>query len=141
MHAKEQKFNDFLQVNGLKDVFAVQRLENELDTVLYLSYIDIHKEKMPLKLVLDISGLVFIQVLVAEKAVKKFNRVKVLEKVNEYNDTYKLFKYYVDEAGNVTLESCMPTTDELFQPDMVKQIIDIIINHLEETYYDLQKVL
>lgn len=141
MNKKAQKFNIFLQVNNVSGNFVVQEVKNEFETTLFLSTAAIGGDEKPVKVLIDNSGLVLFQVRVFGNAVKKSNRGKVLEKLNEVNDIYKLFKYYVDQEGSVILESCLPATDEGFEPEMVYAVLELIFNHLEEINGELKKAL
>lgn len=141
MNVKAQKFNIFLQLNNLADNFVVQEVKNEFETTLFLSTAEIGGQTKPVKVLIDNSGLILFQVRVFERSVKKSNRGKVLEKLNETNDVYKLFKYYVDEEGSVILESCLPTPDDQFQAELVYAVLELLFNHLEEVHEELKKAI
>lgn len=141
MNQKAQKFNIFLQMNGLTNDFVIQEVKNEFETVLFLSIANIDGEEKPVKVLMDNSSLVLFQVRVFERVVKKSNRARVLEKLNELNDLYKLFKYYVDEEGSLIVESCLPAPDDHFEAEMVYAVLELIFNHLSEVHGDLKKVL
>lgn len=92
-------------------------------------------------LVIDDSIYVMLQVRVGAGLVKEANKAAVLAHLNALNENYKVFKYYADEAGNIIIESCIPSTDEQFVPQMIHAVIDVIVDHLNTEYPKLMKAV
>ncbi len=130
MNIKAQKFTDFLKANNL-NMFQIQEVENEMHPVVYRSAMEVNGQNLPTMLVIDDSIFVMVQVRVGGQLVKDNNKVAVLEHLNKLNEQFKVFKYYVDEEGSIVIESCIPTTDNEFVPDMVHAVIRIILEHLQ----------
>ena len=89
----------------------------------------------------DDSIYVMLQVRVGAGLVKEANKAAVLEHLNALNENYKVFKYYADEAGNIIIESCIPSTDDQFVPQMIHAVIDVIVDHLNTEYPKLMKAV
>ena len=140
MNTKAQKYSDFLKANEIK-AFEVQEVENEMHSVLYRSFMEVSGQNLPTMLVLDDSIYVMLQVRVAAGVVKEANRAAVVEHLNQLNEKYKVFKYYVNEAGDIVIESCIPSTDDSFVPEMVNAVIDVILKHLVEEYPQMMKIV
>ena len=140
MNTKAQKYSDFLKENEIK-AFEVQEVENEMHSVLYRSFMEVSGQNLPTMLVLDDSIYVMLQVRVAAGVVKEANRAAVVEHLNQLNEKYKVFKYYVNEAGDIVIESCIPSTNDSFVPEMVNAVIDVILKHLVEEYPQMMKIV
>ena len=94
---------------------------------------------MPTALFVDDTIYVMIRVQVATGALKEKNEEQVLTYLNEQNRSYKVFKYFLDEDGNIFLDACVPTTDDDFNPELIRVILDVMVGHLTENYAGLMK--
>ncbi len=130
MNVKAQKFNAFLKENNL-NMFQVQEIENEMHPVVYRSAMEVNGQNLPTMLVIDDSIFVMVQVRIGAQLVNDKNRAAVMDRVNALNEQFKVFKYYVDNEGSIVIESCIPSTDNEFVPDMVHAVIRIILEHLQ----------
>lgn len=139
MNIKAEKFNKFLQDNKIT-CFNAQELENELHAVLYRSFMEVSGQNLPTMVVLDDSIYGMVQVRVAAAVVKE-GRTDIVEYLNKLNAKYKVFKYYVNENGDIVIESCIPTTDAAFTPEMIHAVIDVILKHLTEEYPNIMKIV
>lgn len=133
MNMKTTKFNEFLKANNI-NCFTVQEVENEMHSVLYRSFMEVNGQNLPTMVVVDDSIYVMVQVRVAGGVIKEANRASVMEHINGLNEKYKVFKYYINDNGDIVIESCIPSTDEEFVPGMVHAVIDVILKHLQEEY-------
>lgn len=140
MNLKAQKFNTFLQENKIT-CFNTQALQNEMEAVLYRSFMEVSGQNLPTMVVIDNSIYVMSQVRVANSVVKDGNRAAVMEHLNALNEKYKVFKYYVNSNGDIVIESCMPATDNEFVPGIVHAVIDVILKHLTEEYPQIMKIV
>lgn len=140
MNLKAQKFNTFLQENKIT-CFNTQALQNEMEAVLYRSFMEVNGQNLPTMVVIDNSIYVMAQVRVANSVVKDGNRAAVMEHLNALNEKYKVFKYYVNSNGDIVIESCMPATDNEFVPGIVHAVIDVILKHLTEEYPQIMKIV
>lgn len=138
MNVKATKFNEFLQANNIT-CFNAQAIENEMHSVLYRSFMEVNGQNLPTMVVVDDSIYVMVQVRVAGAVIKEGNRTAVMEHINKLNEKYKVFKYYINEAGDIVIESCIPSTDEDFVPGLIHAVIDVILKHLQEEYPQIMK--
>ena len=140
MNAKATKFNAFLQENNI-NCFQAQGVVNGMHSVLYRSFMEINGQNLPTMVVVDDSIYVMVQVRVAGAVIKEANRTAVMEHINALNEKYKVFKYYINEAGDIVIESCIPSTDEDFVPGLVHAVIDVVLKHLQEEYPRIMKLV
>lgn len=139
MNGKAEKWQAFIKENKIT-AFTTEEVKNDLHPVLFRSNFDTDGVRIPLMLVLDDSIYTMFQVLVARKAVTAENKNKVEELLNEYNKQFKVFKYYVNDEGDICLDTCMPSTAESFDSNVVRSVMDVVLKHLQEKYSDIMKV-
>lgn len=140
MNVKAEKFNKFLEERGIK-LFEVQEVESEMHPVVYRSFMEVNGQNLPTMLVIDDSIYVMLQVRVGAGLVKDANKAAVLAHLNALTAQYKVFKYYAAENGDIVIESCIPSTDNEFVPEMVTAVIDVVVKHLNEEYPKLMKTV
>ena len=140
MNLKAQKFSNFINERNI-NVFQIQDLEGDMHPVVYRSAMEVGGQNLPTMLVIDDSIYVMLQVRVGAGLVKDSNRAAVMAHMNSLNENYKVFKYYANENGDIVIESCIPTTDEEFMPEVVRAVIDVVLKHLNEEYPKLMKTV
>lgn len=141
MNIHAEAFKQYLDENEIK-VFQVEELQDDpLHTVVFRSNIAVQGNNLPTLVVLDDSIYGMIRLLVAPSAKKEENEVSLLKLMNEYNRKYKSFKYYLDNEGNLVLDSCVLLKDEQVSGELVYTMFNVIIAHLEETYKDTMKAI
>lgn len=140
MNKKAEKFDEMLKSAEIK-AFQVEEMEDEFHTVLYRSNMQISGQNLPMVLIMDDSIYTMCRVWAAVKVVTDKNRQAVQERINEMNQQYKVFKYYITSEGDIVLDCCMPATEEFFDPNLIRTILDVVLRHLEEKYADLMKVV
>lgn len=139
MNVKAEKWNTFLTENKITNAFQTEELKNEFHTVLYRTGMEIKGQRLPAMLVLDDSIYTMLQILVAEKIVTDANRASVEKMLNDYNTKFKVFKYYINANGDICLDSCIPSAGETFDCNVVKAVIDVVLQHLTDEYPKLMK--
>lgn len=140
MNLKAQKFTNFINERDI-NVFQMQELDGDMHPVVYRSAMEVGGQNLPTMLVIDESIYVMLQVRVGAGLVKESNKAAVMEHMNSLNENYKVFKYYANENGDIVIESCIPTTDEEFMPELVHAVIDVVLKHLNEEYPKLMKTV
>ena len=70
---------------------------------------------------------------------KEGNKAKFLEYINDLNRSYKVFKYVAAEDGSLFLDACLPSTNESFDADIVRVVLDVIVDHLTQEYKNIMK--
>lgn len=142
MNKKAEKFTAFLKEIKLDSIFQIREIaENEANPVAYSTAMEVDKQNLPFLLVIDDSIYTMIQVRVAGQIVKAEKRPAVIEYLNGLNENYKVFKYYVSEAGDIVIESCLTFTDDNFAPELIHAVINVILQHLQEEYSKIMKVV
>ena len=140
MNLKAQKFTNFINERNI-NVFQMQELDGDMHPVVYRSAMEVGGQNLPTMLVIDESIYVMLQVRVGAGLVKESNKAAVMEHMNSLNENYKVFKYYANENGDIVIESCIPTTDEEFMPELVHAVIDVVLKHLTAEYPKLMKTV
>ncbi|MGM9568668.1 MAG: YbjN domain-containing protein [Phascolarctobacterium sp.] len=140
MNLKAQKFTNFINDRNI-NVFQMQEIDGDMHPVVYRSAMEVGGQNLPTMLVIDESIYVMLQVRVGAGLVKDSNRAAVMAHMNSLNENYKVFKYYANENGDIVIESCIPTTDEEFMPELVHAVIDVVLKHLNEEYPKLMKTV
>ena len=140
MNLKATKFTNFINERNI-NVFQMQEIDGDMHPVVYRSAMEVGGQNLPTMLVIDDSIYVMLQVRVGAGLVKESNKAAVMEHMNSLNENYKDFKYYANENGDIVIESCIPTTDEEFMPELVHAVIDVVLKHLNEEYPKLMKTV
>lgn len=141
MNIHAEAFKKYLDEQEIK-VFQIDEIQDDaLHTVVFRSNIAVEGNNLPTLVVLDDSIYGMIRVLVAPSALKEENEVALLKLMNGYNKKYKSFKYYLDDEGNLVLDSCVLLKDEEVSGDLIYTMFNVIISHLEETYKDTMKAI
>lgn len=141
MNPKAEKFQEMLNKNELKFFQQEEVKDDEFNTSLFRSSMEIEGQKLPLVVIVDDSIFVVCRTLIVAKAVKDDNVAEVLDFLNKLNGSYKVLKYYLTKDKELILDCCLPTTVEGFEPDMVRALIDLSVKNLEQNYRPImQKV-
>lgn len=140
MNLKATKFTNFINERNI-NVFQMQEIDGDMHPVVYRSAMEVGGQNLPTMLVIDDSIYVMLQVRVGAGLVKDSNRAAIMAHMNSLNENYKVFKYYANENGDIVIESCIPTTDEEFMPELVHAVIDVVLKHLNEEYPKLMKTV
>ena len=140
MNLKATKFTNFINERNI-NVFQMQEIDGDMHPVVYRSAMEVGGQNLPTMLVIDDSIYVMLQVRVGAGLVKESNKAAVMEHMNSLNENYKVFNYYANENGDIVIESCIPTTDEEFMPELVHAVIDVVLKHLNEEYPKLMKTV
>lgn len=138
--SKAELFDKFLADNKI-DCFSKEEIDNDQHSVVYRAHMEVCGQMLPTMVVFDSSIYGMVQVLIAPKAVNDGNRLAVLELLNELNRKYKVFKYYIGENGELSLDSCIADSDASFEPLIVHTVINVILKHLNEEYPQLMKAI
>ncbi len=140
MNKKAKAFLTYLKKAGIEAFEMEDMHDDELHTVIFRTFIEAQGTKLPLIFVLDDTLYGSIRVLIAPKVLKDGNEIAVYQLINEYNRTYKSFKYCIDEEGALLLDMCYISNDDV-DGDILSVLFDVIIQHLEESYRPLMKAI
>lgn len=138
INMKSKKFQSYLDNNDLK-FFQQNVTHDEADTVVFQSNIQVEGQTLPVGIITDDTIYTIIRVQIGTGLVKEENKAKLNEYLNSLNRSYKVFKYVVAEDGSVFLDACLPSTNEGFDPEVVRVILDVIVDHLTQAYKNIMK--
>ena len=141
MNKKAQIFQEYLQEKNIT-CFQVQEVPNdELNTVVFRSSIEVEGQQLPTLVITDSSIYTMIRVRVANQALKESNEQALIKDINKINAQYKIFKYYFAEDGALILDSYLLEKPEELDGDMVYTVLDIIVKHLLAEYKNIMKAI
>ena len=141
MNKKAQIFQEYLQEKNIT-CFQVQEVPNdELNTVVFRSSIEVEGQQLPTWVITDSSIYTMIRVRVANAALKEGNETELLKAIGKLNSHYKIFKYYFAEDGALILDSYLLEKPEELDGDMVYTVLDIIVKHLLAEYKNIMKAI
>ena len=141
MNKKAQIFQEYLQEKNIT-CFQVQEVPNdELNTVVFRSSIEVEGQQLPTLVITDSSIYTMIRVRVANAALKEGNETELLKAIGKLNSHYKIFKYYFAEDGALSLDSYLLEKPEELDGDMVYTVLDIIVKHLLAEYKNIMKAI
>ena len=141
MNKKAQIFQENLQEKNIT-CFQVQEVPNdELNTVVFRSSIEVEGQQLPTLVITDSSIYTMIRVRVANAALKEGNETELLKAIGKLNSHYKIFKYYFAEDGALILDSYLLEKPEELDGDMVYTVLDIIVKHLLAEYKNIMKAI
>ena len=141
INKKAQIFQEYLQEKNIT-CFQVQEVRNdELNTVVFRSSIEVEGQQLPTLVITDSSIYTMIRVRVANAALKEGNETELLKAIGKLNSHYKIFKYYFAEDGALILDSYLLEKPEELDGDMVYTVLDIIVKHLLAEYKNIMKAI
>ena len=141
MNKKAQIFQEYLQEKNIT-CFQVQEVPNdELNTVVFRSSIEVEGQQLPTLVITDSSIYTMMRVRVANAALKEGNETELLKAIGKLNSHYKIFKYYFAEDGALILDSYLLEKPEELDGDMVYTVLDIIVKHLLAEYKNIMKAI
>ncbi len=139
---KLEKFKAFLEEKDIKNAFVTEAVDDdELNTVLLRSQIDVAGNRLPTLLIFDDSVYVILRILIAPKVPSDESTQLVLKLVNDYNKRYKAFKYYLDDSGALLLDVCILSADGEKVGNYIYAMYDVIIQHLRESYHEVMRLV
>ena len=138
VNLKAQKFEQYTKANKL-DYFVKNPVHDEADTVVFQSQIQVEGQRIPMGIITDSTIYTIIRVQVGSGLVKESNKNEFLEYLNALNRSYKVFKYVAADDGSVFLDACLPSTNESFAPEIVRVVLDVVVDHLNSEYKNIMK--
>ncbi|WP_371366970.1 hypothetical protein SRRS_11160 [Sporomusa rhizae] len=139
MNAKAEKFQKSLEDNNI-NLFSTELIEDTLKSSVFRSRIEVKGQQLPAVIIIDESIFTIIRTQIVT-GIDADKRADLLHCVNEMNEKFKIFKYYLAEDGTLLMDVCIPFVDETFDSNMIHLMVDVLVRHLDETYPRLmQKV-
>ena len=122
-------------------IFEINETNDERDTVVFQSVIEVEGQKLPTALITDNSVFSLIRVQIAPMAIKETNKSDLLDLMNEENAQYKPFKVYCDKTGSLLMDACLVSEDGSLNGDTVYMMFGVVINYLEQSYGNIMKII
>ena len=138
VNLKAQKFEAYTQANKM-DFFVKNEMKDDADTVVFQSNLKVEGQTIPLGIITDNTIYTIIRVQIGSQLLKDENKLSLLEYLNQLNRSYKVFKYVAADDGSIFLDACLPSTNESFDAEIVRVILDVIVDHLNNEYKNIMK--
>ena len=119
--------------------FNKNEVHDEADTVVFQSNIKVEGQTIPMGIITDNTIYTIIRVQVGSQLVKDSSKAKFLEYLNTLNRNYKVFKYVAADDGSIFLDCCLPSTNDSFDPEIVRVVLDVVVDHLNSEYKNIMK--
>ena len=141
MNKKAENFKKFLDEHQIKDFTIDVPEDDSLHTAVFRSNLTINGTNIPTIFILYDSIYGMIRVFIAPNALNDKNLESLSQLMNEYNLTYKSFKYFTDNDGSLILDTCLILPTDEVNGEVVYALYRNIIQHLEGAYKDIMKVI
>lgn len=138
VNLKAGKFEKYTKDNNM-NFFVKKEMKDEADTVIFQSNIKVEGQTLPMGIITDNTIYTIIRVQVGSQLVKESNKAKFLEYINTLNRSYKVFKYVAAEDGSLFLDACLPSTNDSFDAEIVRVVLDVVVDHLNTEYKNIMK--
>ncbi len=79
-----------------------------------------------------------VRVQISTKALTDSNQLDLLKLINEESASYKPFKVYLNDAGDLILDVCLIVDEEL-KGDTIYTMFSFIIDYLDKNYRKFMK--
>ncbi len=140
MNKKAEQLQAYFTEKNL-NFFQVQEMTDEFNTVVFRSNIEIQKQALPTVIVTDDTIWTIIRTQIVAGAVTADKKAAVNEFLNDLNMKYKVFKFYVTDNGDINIDICAPTVTSRFDPEMIRSLIQIEVEQLEELYPQIMELV
>lgn len=138
VNLKAQKFEAYTKANKM-DFFVKNEMKDDADTVVFQSNLKVEGQTIPLGIITDNTIYTIIRVQIGSQLLKDENKLSLLEYLNQLNRSYKVFKYVAAEDGSIFLDACLPSTNDSFDAEIVRVVLDVIVDHLNNEYKNIMK--
>lgn len=141
MNQKAENFKKFLDDNKITDFTIDVPEDDQLHTAIFRSNVTVNGTSLPTIFILDDSVYGMIRVFIAPNAINAKNLESLSQLINEYNMTYKSFKYFTDSEGSLILDTCFILPTDEVDGEIVYALYRNITQHLETAYKDIMKII
>lgn len=140
MNKKATKFQEMLTEKKI-DAFQTEELKDKFDTTVFRSHLEVKGQYLPLMVLLDDSLYSIVRVIIASKAIDEKSRPHVLEHIDHLNRGFKVFKYFTTDDGSLVLDACVPSAEDAFDPEAMRIVIDVVLEHLQNSYKETMEAI
>ena len=141
MNKKAEAFKAYVDEKH-PHAFELEEIPDDAyETVAFRSFAEVRGSRMQVVVILDTSIYALIRILVVPHAVHEGKREELLERLNAYNKKYKTCKYYLDDEGDIVLDTCILCGEDTVDGDLVYTMFNVLLRELEEDYPELMKLV
>lgn len=140
MNKKAERFDAMLEEQKISSFERVE-LKDSFNGILYRTMIDVKNQYLPVMIVLDASIYSVVRIILGDRIVNDDNRIAVDTHINGINRSQKVFKYFYTEEGSLVVDACIVASDESFEPHLVQVVLEVIMEHLKNTYGDTMSIV
>lgn len=134
MNEKAKIFDKILKKRSI-DFFHREAFEDQFETVAYRSNLSVGEYRIPFWLVLDNTIFTYLRFRILDIRDIKSREKDVQVKLNDLNEKYKIFKYYIaqetlpneEENKYITMDVSIPGFDKDFNVDLILRIISEVV--------------
>lgn len=138
VNKKAIAFKQYLEKEQIKGFTPVDLEDNE---VAFASGVMTNGQRVPFEILTDTTMYTIIRFHMGEAVVNERNRDAVIQYTLEMNRSFKVFKYMVTTDGDIVLDAVVPSYPDEFSPKLVLDVLDVVVDHVRNTYKDLMKVI
>ena len=125
VNLKAQKFEAYTKANKM-DFFVKNEMKDDADTVVFQSNLKVEGQTIPLGIITDNTIYTIIRVQIGSQLLKDENKLSLL-------------KYVAAEDGSIFLDACLPSPNDSFDAEIVRVVLDVIVDHLNNEYKNIMK--
>lgn len=141
MNDKASKFQQFLDEKH-PNIFQAEEIpDDKQQSVVFRSFISVKGQQLPVMFVIDNSVFSIIRVQIAAGVFEDSVAKKLFDYINEQNQSYKPFKLFFNQSGDLMLETCLLSSGDEVNGDDVYLLFDVIVGYLSENYRAMMKVI
>ena len=140
MNQKATVFQTFLNEHKIA-CFRTEETRDKLHTTVFRSHIEACGQNLPTAVIIDSAIYTVIRVQVASGVGNSGNTARLERFCNARNRSYKSFKYYLAENGDLYLDVCLIATAEAFCAEVVYTMLDVLVKHLAGDYPSIMRAV
>ena len=140
MNQKATIFQTFLDEHQI-GCFRAETIDDAFHTTVFRSRIEACGQSLPTAVILDDSIYTVIRVRITANVCVNGNTQRLEQFCNARNRSYKSFKYYLAENGDIYLDVCLIATAEAFRADTVYTMLDVLVKHITEGYSSVMRAV
>ena len=138
INLKSSKFETYTKASNM-DFFVKNEMHDDVDTVVFQSNLKVEGQTIPLGIITDNTVYTIIRVQLGAYVLNETNKPILLNYLNKLNRSFKVFKYVIAEDGSIFLDACLPSTNDSFDAEIVRVVLDVIVDHLNNEYKNIMK--
>ena len=140
MNQKATIYQTFLDEHKII-CFRAEETHDRLHTTIFRSRIEACGQDMPTAVIIDDTIYTLIRVQVARGVGNHGNTARLERFCNARNRSYKSFKYYLAENGDIYLDVCLIATADSFRAEIVYTMLDVLVKHLTDDYPSIMRAV